>query len=86
MLSPHVAALAKHMIDKPAPDLSRLLLAPSPVTGLDEYLSSNMYMPVETLDLASVFDFSRTPELADPAQQARFFLPLGAALRTEAAA
>ena len=66
--------------------VSRLLLAPSPVTGLDEYLSSNMYMPVETLDLASVFDFSRTPELADPAQQARFFLPLGAALRTEAAA
>ncbi len=66
--------------------VSKLLLAPSPVTGLDEYLSSNMYMPVETLDLASVFDISETPELADPAQQGRFFLPLGAALRTEAAA
>lgn len=66
--------------------VSKLLLAPSPVTGLDDYLSSNMYMPVETLDLASVFDFTRTPELADMAQQARFFLPLGAALRTEAGA
>ncbi|WP_308788928.1 type IV pilus biogenesis protein PilM [Telluria aromaticivorans] len=66
--------------------VSKLLLAPSPVTGLDEYLSSNMYMPVETLDLASVFDFTDTPELAETAQQARFFLPLGAALRTEAAA
>ena len=65
--------------------VSKLLLAPSPVTGLDEYLSSNMYMPVETLDLAGVFDLTATPELADPAQQARFFLPLGAALRTEAA-
>jgi propionyl-CoA carboxylase alpha chain len=37
VLSPHVADLAKHMIDKPAPDLSRLLLAPMPglLTRLD---------------------------------------------------
>ena len=27
---PHVAELAKHMLDKPAPDLSRLLIAPMP--------------------------------------------------------
>ena len=66
--------------------VAKLLLAPSTVTGLDDYLSSNMYMPVETLDLAKVFDFTRTPELADMAQQARFFLPLGASLRTEAGA
>ena len=56
------------------------------MSGLDEYLSSNLYMPVESIDLASVFDFSRTPELADKALQGRFFLPLGAALRTEEAA
>jgi MSHA biogenesis protein MshI len=66
--------------------VSRLVLAPSEVSGLDDYLSSNLYMPVESLDLASVFDFSRTPELADKALQARFFLPLGAALRAEEAA
>jgi propionyl-CoA carboxylase alpha chain len=37
VLSPHVADLAMHMIDKPAPDLSRLLLAPMPglLTRLD---------------------------------------------------
>ena len=37
VLSPHVADLAKHMIDKPPPDLSRLLLAPMPglLTRLD---------------------------------------------------
>ncbi|MEP6983404.1 MAG: biotin/lipoyl-containing protein, partial [Sphingomicrobium sp.] len=37
VLSPHVAELARHMIDKPAPDLSRLLLAPMPglLTRLD---------------------------------------------------
>ncbi|GAB3384503.1 type IV pilus biogenesis protein PilM [Massilia agri] len=66
--------------------VSKLVLAPSEVSGLDEYLSSNLYMPVESIDLASVFDFSRTPELADKALQGRFFLPLGAALRTEEAA
>jgi len=37
VLPPHVAELSKHMIDKPAPDLSRLLLAPMPglLTRLD---------------------------------------------------
>jgi propionyl-CoA carboxylase alpha chain len=37
VLAPHVASLAKHMIEKPAPDLSRLLLAPMPglLTKLD---------------------------------------------------
>jgi MSHA biogenesis protein MshI len=66
--------------------IAKLALGPSPVSGLDEYLSSNLYTPVETLDLAKVFDLSRTPELLDAAMQARFFIPLGAALRTEGAA
>lgn len=66
--------------------VARLVLAPSEIQGLDDYLSSNLYMPVDTLDLGSVFDFAHAPELADPALQGRFFLPLGAALRTEAAA
>ncbi|WP_020652170.1 hypothetical protein [Massilia niastensis] len=66
--------------------VAKLALGPSAVCGLEEYLSSNLYMPVETLDLASLFDIGRTPELADKALQQRFFLPLGAALRTEEAA
>jgi len=65
--------------------VSKLVLAPSDVTGLDEYLSSNLYMPVESIDLASVFDFSATPALLEKTQQGRFFLPLGAALREGAA-
>jgi propionyl-CoA carboxylase alpha chain len=37
VLPPHVAELSRHMIEKPAPDLSRLLLAPMPglLTRLD---------------------------------------------------
>lgn len=61
--------------------IAKLILGPSAVTGLDEYLSSNLYTPVETLTLATLFDLSRTPELADLAQQQRFFLAIGAALR-----
>lgn len=61
--------------------IAKLILGPSAVTGLDEYLSSNLYTPVETLNLATLFDLSRTPELADLAQQQRFFLAIGAALR-----
>jgi len=61
--------------------VAKLILGPSAVTGLDEYLSSNLYTPVETLNLATLFDLSRTPELADLAQQQRFFLAIGAALR-----
>jgi MSHA biogenesis protein MshI len=66
--------------------IAKLVLGPSSVSGLDEYLSSNLYTPVETLDLATVFDLGRTPELQDKAVQGRFFIPLGAALRTETAA
>jgi MSHA biogenesis protein MshI len=65
--------------------VAKLVLAPSTVEGLEEYLSSNLYMPVESLNLASLFNFDRAPELADKATQQRFFLVLGAALRTEAA-
>jgi MSHA biogenesis protein MshI len=61
----------------------KLLLAPSGSTGLHEYLATNLYMPVEAMTLDDVFDLSKAPELADVAQQQRFFLTLGAALRHE---
>ena len=64
-------------------NLARLVLAPTGVTGLEEYLSSNLYTPVATLDLADVLDLAGTPELAGAAQQQKFFLALGAALRLE---
>jgi MSHA biogenesis protein MshI len=63
--------------------VSRLVLAPTGAAGLDEYLSSNLYTKVETLDLASVFDLSAVPELAEAAAQQRYFNVLGAALRKE---
>jgi MSHA biogenesis protein MshI len=65
--------------------LARLVLAPSGASGLQEYLSTNLYTPVATLDLAEVFDLAGTPELAGAAQQQKFFLALGAALRHEEA-
>jgi MSHA biogenesis protein MshI len=63
--------------------VSKLVLAPSAATGLEDYLSSNLYTPVESIDLADLMDLSRAPELASKEQQQRFFLTLGAALRHE---
>jgi len=64
-------------------NVSKLVLAPTAASGLDEYLSSNLYMPVESMDLGDVLELGKAPDLADPAQQQRFFLILGAALRHE---
>lgn len=66
--------------------IAKMVLGPSAVSGLDDYLSSNLYTPVETLDLATLFDLARTPELQDRSLQGRFFIALGAALRAEAVA
>lgn len=63
--------------------VARLLLAPSTITGLEEYLSSNLYTPVARFDLADVFDLSSVPELAEPTSQQKLFIALGAALRRE---
>jgi MSHA biogenesis protein MshI len=63
--------------------VAKLVLAPTGAVGLDEYLSSNLYTRVETLDLADVLDLERVPDLADPGRQQRFFVPIGAALRME---
>jgi MSHA biogenesis protein MshI len=59
------------------------VLAPSGVTGLEEYLASNLYTPVSTMDLADVLDLAAAPQLADASNQQRFFVALGAALRHE---
>jgi len=63
--------------------VSKLLLAPLPTGALHDYLSSNLYMPVDALDLATVLDLSKVPELQAVEVQQRHFLTLGAALRLE---
>lgn len=65
--------------------VAKLVLAPSGASGLEEYLTSNLYTRVETLDLAKVLDIAAVPELAKPDTQQRFFLALGAALRLDEA-
>jgi len=63
--------------------VAKLLLAPSSITGLEEYLSSNLYTPVARFDLGDVFDLSAAPILVGVEAQQQFFLALGAALRHE---
>lgn len=65
--------------------LAKLVLAPLPgVEGLHDYLAGNLYVPVESLNLADVFDFSAVPDLTRLERQAQCFTALGAALRLEA--
>jgi MSHA biogenesis protein MshI len=63
--------------------VAKLMLAPNPAEGLDAYLTSNLYTPIETFTLADVFDFSAVPDLEDAGAQQRYFMCLGAALRLE---
>lgn len=66
--------------------ISKLMLAPlPPAVNLEAYLSTNLYLPVSTLNLDEVFDFSTLPGVG-PAQRMQCFLVLGAALRTEGVA
>ena len=64
--------------------VTRVVVAPAPEPlGLFEYLSAQLPLTVESLDLNEVFDLSKVPELArSPALQARCMVPLGAALRS----
>lgn len=65
--------------------VSRLVLGPLPAVleSLEAYLSSNLYLPVESMSLAGLLNLDRVPELADAALQQRYLATLGAALRFE---
>lgn len=65
--------------------ISRLVLGPlgDIQESLRSYLSSNLYLPVETFDLSSIIDVQQAPELANPDNQLRYFMTVGAALRHE---
>ena len=68
VLSPHVADLAKHMIEKPAPDLSRLLLAPMPglLTRLDVAVGDKVEpgQPVAVMEAMKMENILRAPKAA----------------------
>jgi len=63
--------------------ISKLVLAPlPPAVNLEAYLATNLYLPVSTLNLDEVFDFS-TVSGVSAVQRMQCFLALGAALRSE---
>ncbi len=68
VLSPHVADLSKHMINKPAPDLSRLLLAPMPglLTKLDVKVGDKVEpgQPVAVMEAMKMENILRAPKAA----------------------
>ena len=64
--------------------VTRMVMAPAPeALGLLEFLSAQLPLTVEPLDLGLVFDLSRVPALAQSSRlQARCLVALGAALRS----
>jgi MSHA biogenesis protein MshI len=67
--------------------IAKVVIAPLPQDiGLQQYLASNIYVPVEILDLKDVMDLSNIPELELPTRQHQSFMAIGAALRLEARA
>ena len=68
VLDPHVAALAKHMLDKPPPDLTRLLLAPMPglLTRLDVAIGDKVEpgQPVAVMEAMKMENILRAPKAA----------------------
>jgi len=66
-------------------NVPKLLMAPmgEAGAGLREYLSTNLYIEVDALNLEQVLDLSAVPDLKFLESQQRFFMTLGAALRHE---
>lgn len=66
--------------------LARLLVSPTPdVPELIGELSTNLYVPVQALDLAEALDGRAVSGFSDPLRQASSLTAIGAALRPEAA-
>lgn len=64
--------------------LARVMLGPMQEDiDLQAYLAKNLYVPVESVDLAGILDFGERTEMRDPVLQQRFMPVLGAALRDE---
>ena len=66
--------------------ISKVVVTPVPgAAGLQEYLASNLGVPVSTLDLSKVMDFPNTPELREPVHQSQCLQVIGASMRKEVA-
>lgn len=65
--------------------IAKLMLAPvgPSAGGLQQHLASNLYLPVEMLNLESLLDLSKVPALRAPEAQQQYFMTIGAALRHE---
>jgi len=64
--------------------VSKVVLAPVPgAEDLQEYLASNLGVPVTLLDLSQVMDFPGIPELREPVHQSQSLQIIGAAMREE---
>jgi propionyl-CoA carboxylase alpha chain len=68
VFSPHVADLSQFMIEKPAPDLSRLLLAPMPglLTKLDVAIGDKVEpgQPIAVMEAMKMENILRAPKAA----------------------
>lgn len=64
---------------------AKLVLAPLGAVGeeLRTFLSANMYLPVENLDLSSIVVLDQMPEMRQSEQQQIYFYVIGAALRCD---
>ena len=65
--------------------MSKLVIAPLGDVGgdLPAYLSDSLDIAVETLELGSVLNIAKVPELKSPQMQQRYFMAIGAAMRHE---
>ncbi len=65
--------------------VAKLVLSPlgDAAGGLKDYLTTNLYVPVEMLELEGALDISKVPELRETEAQRRYFMTIGAALRFE---
>ncbi len=64
--------------------LQRVMVAPPPGAAvLVDFLASNLYLPVETANLADVMDLSGTPALLEPTAQSPWLEAIGIALRQD---
>lgn len=65
--------------------IAKLVLAPlgDQATDLPRYLAANLYIPVEELNLETVLDIGKVPELKSLDMQQRYFMAIGASLRHE---
>jgi MSHA biogenesis protein MshI len=66
-------------------NVAKMVLSPMGDAGqaLQSYLSTNLYIPVENLELSAVLDISNAAELQQPEAQQRYFMTIGAAMRHE---